>query len=320
MERYQSLAARGVIAGFAGASILALWFLVIDAARGAPFATVSYLAATVAGRDEVTFSLGWVVVFTLIHYALFMGAAALVARILDGLRTAPNMLYGFALGFVMFDAAFYVGLGRSGEAQAAASLGWPELLGGNLLAGVVIMGVLRVLAPVKYRGWWEALTGNRVIREGVVAGLLGGSIVALWFLFLDSVAGRPLFTPAALGSALFLGVGDPSQVRIEALPVLGYSLVHFGTFTVVGLVVAAIMALAEERPNVILLGGLLFITFLAFLMGALALFAEWVIGSLAWWNVAVGNLLATVGMGAFLLRAHPKIRLALGEEALTSEG
>lgn len=318
MDHLRKTATRGALAGFAGAATLALWFLVVDAARGNPLSTVGFLASTLLGDGSTGFDPALVTVFTLIHFALFMVLATAVAKVLDTLHTAPNTLYGFVLGFILFDITFYIGVGRGGG-NVAAALGWPEVLAGNLLAGIVVMGVLRVLAPVHYSGWWQSLTESRVIREGLVAGVLGGGVVALWFLLLDSLAGRPMYTPAALGSALFLGVADPSQVRVEAASIIGYSLVHFGTFIASGLVAAAILTQAERRPNILLFGGLLFVVFLAFLMAALALFAEWVIGSLAWWNVALGNLLATVAMGVFLLRAHPSISMAMGERALAGE-
>ena len=40
-------------------------------------------------------------------------------------------------------------------------------------------------------------------REGTIAGIIGASSVALWFLMVDSIAGRPFFTPAILGASLF---------------------------------------------------------------------------------------------------------------------
>lgn len=318
MDHLRNTASRGALAGFAGAATLAVWFLVIDAARGDPLSTVGFLSNALLGDGGAGFDPVLVSVFTLLHFALFMVLATGVAKLLDTLRTAPNTLYGFVLGFILFDITFYVGVGRSGG-NIAAALGWPEVLGGNLLAGIVVMGILRVLAPVHYSGWWQSLTESRVIREGLIAGALGGAVVALWFLLLDTMAGRPLYTPAALGSALFLGVPDPSQVRVEAASIIGYSIVHFGTFIASGLVAAAILTQAERRPNMLLFGGMLFVVFLAFLMAALALFAEWVIGSLAWWNVALGNLLATVAMGVFLLRAHPSINMAMGQRALSGE-
>ena len=41
------------------------------------------------------------------------------------------------------------------------------------------------------------------MREGGIAGIIGAASVALWFLIVDSIAGRPLFTPAILGASVF---------------------------------------------------------------------------------------------------------------------
>ena len=43
---------------------------------------------------------------------------------------------------------------------------------------------------------------HHLIADGVVGGVLAGLVVALWFLVVDSLAGRPFHTPAALASAL----------------------------------------------------------------------------------------------------------------------
>ena len=45
---------------------------------------------------------------------------------------------------------------------------------------------------------------HRVIREGLIAGLSAAFVVALWFLAIDVTQGRVFFTPAALGSAVFM--------------------------------------------------------------------------------------------------------------------
>ena len=84
---------------------------------------------------------------------------------------------------------------------------------------------------------------TRILREGFIAGLIGAGAVALWFLIVDTIAGRPFFTPAMLGS-------------------------------------------------------------------------------LAWWNVAIGNAIAASGMGYYLWREHPKIKEALRLHPLgeTEEG
>jgi len=319
MTHSTSLPVRGTLAGLAGAATLALWFFVFDAARGEPLATVAFLAGALVGEEPSSVGAGGIVIFTLLHTALFVAAALGITYLLRAVETAPSTLYGFVFGFVLFNLVFYLGVGASGP-ELVAALGWPEVLGGNVLAGIVVMRVLRALAPGEFSSWWESMTRSRVVREGVTAGVIGGGIVALWFLVLDLLQGQPLYTPGALGSALFLGAGQAGGVEVNALTITLYSMVHFGTFIAAGVVASAILIQADERPNWILLGGLLFATFAAFLLVMLALFAEWIIGTLAWWNVALGNLLATLGMGWFLLRAHPKVRMALASEALLADG
>jgi len=39
-----------------------------------------------------------------------------------------------------------------------------------------------------------------------------------------------------------------------------------------------------------------------------AILAQPLLGSLAWWNVAIGNAIAALGMGYYLWHVHPKIR------------
>ena len=51
---------------------------------------------------------------------------------------------------------------------------------------------------------------KRTLSEGFIAGVIGAGGVALWFLIIDTVSGRPFYTPALLGSALFLGLRDPA--------------------------------------------------------------------------------------------------------------
>src|SRR3989449_5423278 len=38
-------------------------------------------------------------------------------------------------------------------------------------------------------------------QEGLIAGLVGAATIAVWFLLLDSLSGRPLYTPTVLGTA-----------------------------------------------------------------------------------------------------------------------
>jgi len=83
---------------------------------------------------------------------------------------------------------------------------------------------------------------SRILREGFIAGLIGAGAVALWFLIVDVIAGRPFFTPAMLGSAVFWGVHDPSQVVIEYSRIIGYTMIHVSAFIIVGTISALLAA------------------------------------------------------------------------------
>src|SRR3989442_10702351 len=89
---------------------------------------------------------------------------------------------------------------------------------------------------------------TRILREGFIAGLIGAGAVALWFLIVDTVAGRPFFTPAMLGSAVFWGLHDPSLVVIEYSRIIGYTMIHVNAFLIDGTVSAVLAAEVEVAP------------------------------------------------------------------------
>src|SRR3989442_10677018 len=93
---------------------------------------------------------------------------------------------------------------------------------------------------------------TKLYQEGLIAGLVGAATVALWFLLVDTVQGRPLYTPTVLGSALFSrGAGAPWASALPNLEmVLMFTWVHGLTFIVIGGVTAQLLALAERQPNV----------------------------------------------------------------------
>lgn len=304
---------RGLVAGIVGATVLALWFLIIDASLGAPFRTPALLAHSLLGVEGLEGRPGAIALYTLIHYAAFVVVGVLCTWTLRKMEVAPSLLLGLLVGFILFDLVFYASMTVTGI-DVVAELGWVEVLVGNLMAGVTIMGYLHFTGAVRAITWWEALADHRIVREGLVAGLVGAGTVALWFLVVDSAHGRPLFTPAALGSAIFLGASDLGMVEINVWTVAGYTVLHVLAFALVGLVAAAITVEAERTPALILGAVLLFVAFEAFFLGLLAVVAEFLLGPLAWWTIAVGNLLAVVAIGYYLWRMHPALRDAFAAD------
>jgi len=150
-----------------------------------------------------------------------------------------------------------------------------------------------------------------VYRQGVTAGVIGATAVAVWFLVVDTIAGRPLFTPSLLGHALLsffareMTVGQDS----EQLTILIYTLFHYAVFCVAGILVTIVVHMAEKQPSI--LGGF-FILFIAFEIGfhgAVALLQQTTsLGALAWYQIMLGNLIASIAMGTYLWRTHPELR------------
>ncbi len=159
--------------------------------------------------------------------------------------------------------------------------------------------------------WWTVLRQNRVFKEGLMAGLLGAGTIALWFFIVDMARGQAFFTPGALGSTLFLGSSDPTAVSVSFGTVVGYSILHIGAFFVTGFIAAAIAGYAEDTPPLVIGAVMLFLAFEAFFMGLMALSDEFLLSSLAWWAILVGNVLATLSMGSYLWIKHPNLREAL---------
>jgi hypothetical protein len=309
----QNLILRGIIAGVIGATVLAFWFLVVDAAQGVPFRTPGLLAASLMGMDGFESRPGLIAFYTLIHYAAFVVVGIFTVWALSKVRWGPSILLGLVLGFVLFDLVFYASVYITGI-DVVQELGWVEVLAGNLIAGVSIMGYLHLTGDVKPVSWWEALADHQIVREGLVAGVVGAAAVAAWFFFFDLTQGRPFFTPAALGSALFLGASSLEMVEVGFWSIAGYSVFHIGAFMVVGLIASAIVWQAEHTPPIILGAILLFVAFEALFLGLLAVVAEFLLGPLAWWSIAVGNLLAVGAMGYYLWVKHPGLKEALAAD------
>lgn len=315
-RRTTNIVSRGIAAGLVGGAAIALWFLIIDIWRGAAFQTPAFLAHAVLGLDEVQMTVGAITLYTAIHFGAFVLVGIAVSWLLRAIETAPTILLGLVLGFLLFDIVFYTGVTITGV-DVVSELGWPQVLVGNLIAGVSLMGFLHLKGVAEPVTWWDTLVdGHIVVQEGLVAGLIGAGTVALWFFLFDLLRGEPFFTPGALGSALFLGARNIGEIVVNAGTVIGYTVVHVAAFVVTGMIASAFVVEAERRPPVVLGAILLFVTFEAFFMGFLAMVAEFLLGPLAWWTIAIGNLVATVSMGYYLWARHPQLRMIMRSDPL----
>ncbi len=188
---------------------------------------------------------------------------------------------------------------------------------GNTFVPLVVLAALLLLAWRRnakligdgYRGF--AGMPHPLLFDGIVAGFIGAAAIAVWFLVVDTIAGRPFFTPATLGRGL-LGVLAPgASYATPTAFVLLYTVFHFAAFMIVGLLASLVVFLAQKEPSI------LFAFVLLFAVAEVGVYAlvsildvATPLGKHAWLQVMLGNLIAALAMGLYFWRRHRE----LGEE------
>lgn len=151
-----------------------------------------------------------------------------------------------------------------------------------------------------------AVTGHSSFREGAIAGVLGGLAMALWYLVVDSLSGRPFHTPNVLGRAVF-GQDATTATAVDWGAVAGYTLVHFALFIAVGMLLTKLVHLATQA--LILRMGLWIGLLIAFLYfnGHMYMFSRASGQAFGWWAILGGSFLAVVAIAVYLWRRHPAL-------------
>ena len=85
---------------------------------------------------------------------------------------------------------------------------------------------------------------SRYLRDGIIAGLIGAAIVAVWFLIYDAARGYPFRTPSLLGAAALQGLRDPGSVTVSPGLVAQYTVLHGVVFAMVGILIAFLIVSA----------------------------------------------------------------------------
>jgi hypothetical protein len=293
----RSVLREGIVAGLIGAATVAVWFFVFDLARGRPFLTPGVLGALVFYGPTTPVAApaaGPILGYTILHGLAFIAFGVMAATIMAMSEREPALFIGFVVLFACFEAFFFGVLGAFGQSMHGALVWWAVLVG-NLLASLAMLwylfGAHRAL-PRSLVGAWGV-----VLREGVMAGVLGAAVVALWFFAIDTIQGDPLRTPELLGKAL---LHQPTPVAA----VTGYTVVHGLTFIAFGIVGALLIAGAEKQPMLIFALVILFTSFEIFFFGLILIAASWILDEVAGWTIFVGNILATTAMLAYYFRRH----------------
>jgi hypothetical protein len=147
---------------------------------------------------------------------------------------------------------------------------------------------------------------GQFVLEGMMAGLIGASIVALWFLLVDVVRREAFFTPALLGARLFGGGAEPETLTIDLAQVAGVIVLHGALFMLLGIAAAWLVTRHIERPTLAsLFAGLLLTIHGGFLISTRLLIpgTTSIIGHS---EIFVGNVFAAIAMAEYLRRTLPR--------------
>lgn len=156
-------------------------------------------------------------------------------------------------------------------------------------------------------------TGNRsasaIISEGVLAGVVAASAVAVVFLIIDGIAGAMFRTPAQLGGMLLQLLGASGDAAGDLPTRLAlYTLFHFLAFIAAGIIAAAIVQVMERQPIAGLLFVILFFAFEVAFTGFVTVVGVQSDTTITPMQVALGNVVASVAMALFFRARHPRLR------------
>ncbi|CAN5695628.1 hypothetical protein BH24GEM1_BH24GEM1_10490 [soil metagenome] len=152
--------------------------------------------------------------------------------------------------------------------------------------------------------------------EGTDVGVIGALAVALWFLVLDTIAGRPLLTPSLLGQVVLLGDSTPDTANIVFVAVLLYTAFHFMVFALLGMGLVALVHWGTENSVVRYALLPVFLAFEVLFYGLLEVLSEGTGELFPFWAVVSANTLAAISMGLYLWIRHPAFRRSIHDTPL----
>jgi hypothetical protein len=148
---------------------------------------------------------------------------------------------------------------------------------------------------------------HSILRNGIVTGLIGGGVMALWYFLVDAAAGQPFHTPNVLGKILFHADLRPGTATVAPGAVAGYTVLHFLVFVVVGTLLSLVTHLASRNLAFRMGIWIGLVVAFAFLAGILYMLTLATGERLPLWSVLGGSFLAVASMAWYLLRRHGRL-------------
>jgi hypothetical protein len=305
--RRSTTVVEGAVGGLLAGAVVAVWFFVLDLVTGQPFNTPRVLAAAVLGHEPALTTARLVAIYTLLHLGVFASLGIVGSWLLHATGEAPRLLTGALFGVGALSATHYGGLLLLGV-PVLTVLPPLHVLAANLVGGIAMMLYLHSATRESVPFGPAMLKAHPMVANGLLTGSVGAAAIALWFLVIDALSGRPLFTPAALGSALLLGAQSPADVQLTVGVVGAYTLIHLLAFFVVGVAVEWGARQLERFPAFWLVALLAVIVLDVLFVGVVGSLALWVLGAVGLWAVVTGNLLSVAAMGYRVWRERPELR------------
>jgi hypothetical protein len=143
------------------------------------------------------------------------------------------------------------------------------------------------------------------LREGLIAGLLGATAIAVWTFAIDAISGRAGVTAALIGAWMFNVIGGSFGGRGFGVHVAAFTIGLYVGVIVLGVITSYVYNAAERKPS-FLFGLVMLVLVLEMVLltiTALAAQSE-MFGWRAWMYGLIGNVAGGFAMGRYLWRRH----------------
>ena len=300
-----------VYAGIFGGSAVAIFFLFSDILNGQPFFTPSLLGSVLVlgadATDVAALRFDAVFYFSVLHIAAFTALGALLSFVVHEVELySRHPAVVLLVFFGMIEVGFFV-IAPLVLPGVVGVLGIARIASANLFAAIVLGAFFVITHHAATRGKFKHNIADFAFDSFSVAAI-GGSVVALYFLAVDTVAGAPFATPALIGHVLFKDVAADTTATLSFAAVPQVVLVHFGWSAVMGVVITWLVheiELHSRHPIEVLL--VLFALVEVSFMTVAPLVIPGVITELGILHIGVANLLAAVSISLFFVWSHEHV-------------
>jgi hypothetical protein len=171
--------------------------------------------------------------------------------------------------------------------------------------------VTRLAARDPERTWTRRVPlggagAGEFVLEGMMAGVIGASAVALFFLLVDGLQGEALFTPSLIADRLFGRDFDAHALPIDLARIAGTIALHGALFVLFGMAASFLVSRYVRRPVLPALFAAFFVALEAGFLFASAFVMPGAASEIGQLEILAANALAALAMALYLRRSAPR--------------